>query len=115
MPAVARLTPGSRSTCQARAGSSSTRTNGIIGARDLVRVAVARDPRQAIPLQGTFMGAPDAFLGMDVTVENFFSGCGGGDLTWKSGWGFEGLLGGAANADGHHAEHSSVALFGHHR
>jgi hypothetical protein len=44
-------------------------TNGIIGARDLVRVAVARDPRQAIPLHGTFMGAADAFLGMDVTVE----------------------------------------------
>ena len=44
-------------------------TNGIIGARDLVRVAVARDPRQAIPLHGTFMGPADAFLGMDVSVK----------------------------------------------
>ena len=33
-------------------------TNGIIGNRDLVRVAVARDPRQAIPLSGTFWGRP---------------------------------------------------------
>ena len=31
-------------------------TNGIVGTRDLVRVAVARDPRQAIPLHGTYLG-----------------------------------------------------------
>ena len=43
-------------------------TNGIIGTRDLLRVAVARDPRQAIPLHGTYMGSADAFVGMDVSI-----------------------------------------------
>jgi transglutaminase-like putative cysteine protease len=43
-------------------------TNGIIGNRDLVRVAVARDPRQAIPLHGTYLGSADAFLAMDVDI-----------------------------------------------
>jgi transglutaminase-like putative cysteine protease len=44
-------------------------TNGIVGARDLIRVAVARDPRQAIPLHGTYLGSPDAFAGMEVHVD----------------------------------------------
>jgi transglutaminase-like putative cysteine protease len=43
-------------------------TNGIIGTKDLVRVAVARDPRQAIPLHGTYMGPADAFVGMNVSI-----------------------------------------------
>ncbi|WP_291856420.1 transglutaminase family protein [Bradyrhizobium sp.] len=43
-------------------------TNGIVGTRDLIRVAVARDPRQAIPLHGTYLGAADAFAGMDVHI-----------------------------------------------
>jgi len=43
-------------------------TNGIIGTRDLVRVAVARDPRQAIPLHGIYIGTQDAFNGMDVSI-----------------------------------------------
>ena len=43
-------------------------TNGIIGNRDLIRIAVARDPRQAIPLSGTWVGDPDDSLGMDVEV-----------------------------------------------
>ena len=43
-------------------------TNGIVGNRDLIRVAVARDPQQAIPLHGTYMGPPDAHIGMDVTI-----------------------------------------------
>jgi transglutaminase-like putative cysteine protease len=43
-------------------------TNGIVGTRDLVRVAVARDPRQAIPLHGTYLGPADAFVGMDVSI-----------------------------------------------
>src|ERR1700724_1872139 len=42
--------------------------NGIVGTRDLVRVAVARDPRQAIPLHGTYLGPADAFVGMDVSI-----------------------------------------------
>jgi transglutaminase-like putative cysteine protease len=43
-------------------------TNGIVGNRDLVRVAVARDPRQAIPLHGTYLGSADAFLGMEINI-----------------------------------------------
>jgi transglutaminase-like putative cysteine protease len=44
-------------------------TNGIIGNRDLIRVAVARDPNHAVPLQGTWIGLPGDFLGMTVQVE----------------------------------------------
>lgn len=43
-------------------------TNGIIGNRDLIRVGVARDPRQAIPLWGTHTGAGNDSLGMTVQV-----------------------------------------------
>jgi transglutaminase-like putative cysteine protease len=43
-------------------------TNGIIGNRDLIRVGVARDPRQAIPLWGTHSGSRNASLGMTVQV-----------------------------------------------
>jgi transglutaminase-like putative cysteine protease len=43
-------------------------TNGIVGTRDLVRVAVARDPRQAVPLHGTYLGSADAFVGMEVSI-----------------------------------------------
>ena len=32
-------------------------TNGIVGNRDLIRVAVARDARQAIPLHGSYFGS----------------------------------------------------------
>jgi transglutaminase-like putative cysteine protease len=44
-------------------------TNGIVGTRDLIRVAVARDPRQAIPLHGVYLGPSDAFVGMDVDID----------------------------------------------
>ena len=43
-------------------------TNSIVGNRNLIRVAVAWDPRQVLPLWGTYAGAASAFLGMDVTV-----------------------------------------------
>jgi transglutaminase-like putative cysteine protease len=43
-------------------------SNGIIGNRDLVRVAVVHDPRQAVPLHGTWTGFPSDYLGMDVEV-----------------------------------------------
>jgi transglutaminase-like putative cysteine protease len=43
-------------------------TNGIIGNRDLIRIAVARDPRQAVPLSGTWSGEPSDYLGMSVEV-----------------------------------------------
>jgi transglutaminase-like putative cysteine protease len=44
-------------------------TNGIIGNRGLVRVAVARDPYQALPLSGTWSGFPASYVGMDVEVD----------------------------------------------
>lgn len=44
-------------------------TNGIIGSRDLIRVAVARDPRQAVPLHGTWYGEAGDALGMSVEVD----------------------------------------------
>lgn len=44
-------------------------TNGLISDRNLIRVAVTRDPSQAVPLKGSFVGKPDDFLGMDVNVE----------------------------------------------
>lgn len=43
-------------------------TNGIVGNRGLIRVAVARDPRQAVPLSGTWTGFPADCLGMTVDV-----------------------------------------------
>jgi len=43
-------------------------TNGIVGTRDLIRVAVARDPSQAIPLHGTYLGAAGAFDEMEVNI-----------------------------------------------
>jgi transglutaminase-like putative cysteine protease len=42
--------------------------SGVAGNRDLVRVAVVRDPRQAIPLHGTWTGFPSDNLGMTVEV-----------------------------------------------
>jgi transglutaminase-like putative cysteine protease len=43
-------------------------TSGVVGNRDLIRVAVARDPRQATPLTGTWYGRAEASLGMSVEV-----------------------------------------------
>lgn len=43
-------------------------TNGIVGNRGLIRVAVARDLYQAAPISGTWNGFPGSFKGMDVTV-----------------------------------------------
>jgi transglutaminase-like putative cysteine protease len=43
-------------------------TNGIVGNRDLIRVAVVRDPRQAVPLSGSWTGFPSDLLGMSVEV-----------------------------------------------
>ncbi|WP_055049750.1 transglutaminase family protein [Devosia sp. A16] len=44
-------------------------TNGIIGSRDLIRVGVAREPHQARPLSGSFIGDRRDYLGMTVEVE----------------------------------------------
>ncbi len=44
-------------------------TNGLVGGANLIKVAVARDPSQAIPLQGSYIGPSDAFAEMQVDVE----------------------------------------------
>ena len=44
-------------------------TNGIVGSRDLIRVGVARDPAQAKPLSGSFIGAREDYIGMTVEVK----------------------------------------------
>ena len=44
-------------------------TNVIVGNHDSIRVAVARDPRQAVPISGTWTGFPSDHLGMTVEVE----------------------------------------------
>jgi transglutaminase-like putative cysteine protease len=43
-------------------------TNGTIDSADLIRVAVTRDISQAVPIAGSFVGAPDSYLGMTVEV-----------------------------------------------
>ncbi len=43
-------------------------TNGIDGNRDLIRVAVARTPDQAVPLAGSYHGLAADSIGMDVQV-----------------------------------------------
>jgi transglutaminase-like putative cysteine protease len=43
-------------------------TNGIAGNRDLIRIAIVRDPSQAVPLSGSFIGQQSDFLGITVDV-----------------------------------------------
>ena len=44
-------------------------TNGIVGNHDLIRVAVAREPRQALPLSGTYTGLRSDSIGMKVDID----------------------------------------------
>jgi transglutaminase-like putative cysteine protease len=44
-------------------------SSGMVGNRNLVRVAVVREPRGAIPLQGTWIGTPSDYVAMKVTVK----------------------------------------------
>jgi len=44
-------------------------TNGIVGNRGLIRVAVARDIYQAVPVSGSWSGFPGSYLDMDVRVD----------------------------------------------
>jgi len=44
-------------------------TNGIIGTQRLIRVAVGRDPEQAMPIKGTFTGAADVAVNTLVDVQ----------------------------------------------
>jgi transglutaminase-like putative cysteine protease len=43
-------------------------TNGLIASDRLIRVAVAREAFQAIPISGSFVGSPTAFAGLWVGV-----------------------------------------------
>jgi transglutaminase-like putative cysteine protease len=44
-------------------------TNGIVGNSGLIRVAIARDPYQAVPLSGTWSGFPSSSIGMTVAID----------------------------------------------
>jgi transglutaminase-like putative cysteine protease len=44
-------------------------TNGIIGSERLIRVAVGRDPAQAMPIKGTFTGAADIAVNTTIDVQ----------------------------------------------
>ena len=44
-------------------------TNALVGGRNLIRVAVAREAAQAAPLVGSFTGIPGDFLDLHVKVE----------------------------------------------
>jgi transglutaminase-like putative cysteine protease len=43
-------------------------TNGIVGNRELIRIAVAREPRQAVPISGTYDGLREDATSLDVEV-----------------------------------------------
>lgn len=44
-------------------------TNDIVGTHGLIKVAVARDIYQAVPISGTWRGFPGSYQGMDVSVD----------------------------------------------
>jgi transglutaminase-like putative cysteine protease len=44
-------------------------TNGIIGSERLIRVAVGRDPEQAMPIKGSFTGSSDVAVNAIVDVQ----------------------------------------------
>jgi transglutaminase-like putative cysteine protease len=44
-------------------------SSGMVGNQNLVRVAVVHEPREAIPLQGTWIGAASDHLAMNVAVK----------------------------------------------
>ena len=44
-------------------------SSGMVGNQNLVRVAVVHEPREAIPLQGTWIGTASDHLAMKVAVK----------------------------------------------
>jgi transglutaminase-like putative cysteine protease len=44
-------------------------TNALVGGRNLIRLAVAREAAQAAPLIGSYNGAPSDFISLNVRVE----------------------------------------------
>ncbi len=53
-------------------------SRGTVGNQNLVRVAVAREPREAIPLQGTWIGTASDHLAMKVAVKVVAADAGAG-------------------------------------
>lgn len=53
-------------------------SSAVAGNRDRVRVAVTREPDEAIPLQGTWIGVASDHLAMDVAVRVSSASCGRG-------------------------------------
>ena len=43
-------------------------TNGVVAGENLIRVAVSRDPSQAVPISGSFSGSAEDYRGMTVDV-----------------------------------------------
>lgn len=60
-------------------------TNAIVGTRGLIRVAVARDIYQAVPISGTWSGFPGSYQGMDVSVDAFIDEPATGDAPMLTG------------------------------
>jgi transglutaminase-like putative cysteine protease len=44
-------------------------TNALVGGPHLIRVGVTRDPAHAAPVSGHWTGPPDAYLGLEVSVQ----------------------------------------------
>ena len=62
-------------------------SSGMVGNQNLVRVAVVREPSEAIPLQGTWIGTASDHLTMQVAVKVIAAGDASGhvDSTFASG------------------------------
>ena len=68
--AAAARTPGAASIVPGAGWVEYDPTNGLVAGANLIRVGVAREASQAIPMSGGFIGNADDPLGMyvDVTV-----------------------------------------------
>lgn len=44
-------------------------TNNLLGGSQLIRVGVARDPAFAAPVSGSWYGEPDAYVGLEASVQ----------------------------------------------
>ncbi len=56
-------------------------TNAILGNEGLIRIAIAREPSEALPLSGSYGGFPSDDLGMEVTVKVVREESGEAELT----------------------------------
>jgi hypothetical protein len=62
----------------------------MVGNHDLVRVAVVSEPREAIPLQGTWIGTASDHLAMTVAVKVIAAAdAGTGAGAMRGHWGYD--------------------------